>query len=217
MAPRTSVLVEAESNDAAETFVRDYAVEAVDRLPKMEGCEWFSYISQGHPDEPFDRRYVNLLLYGDAEAIIEEERPRWQSYVDEGLLIDWEVGNTREDGKIAEEYGEEVAELSERLMKLETDIATRTLEEFDELPAPVDELPEKSPYPVGWWGVPHTVMHQLNYDLADELDVYRFGIEHTLRNYAEHDSPERADEELDKIIERLEDKREIVKEGRWDS
>jgi predicted DNA-binding protein (UPF0278 family) len=60
-------------------------------------------------------------------------------------------------------------------------------------------------------------MHQMNYDLEDELDVYVYGIEHTLRNYAEFDSPERAEEVLDDVVERLEDKREAVRDGRLDS
>lgn len=217
MEPITSVLIEADSNDAAEAFVREYALDAVDRLPKTAICGQFHYIFQGHPDEPFDRRCVRLIFHGDADAIIEQERSRWESYIDDGMLRDWERLETIEEGEIVEEYGQKHVEYSARLAKLETDFAKRVFEEFEDLPAPVDNFPDETDYPLGWWALTHNLLHRLNYDLEDELDVYCFGIEHTLRNYAEHDSPERADEELDRIIERLEDKREVVKEGRWDS
>lgn len=216
MAPITEVIMEAESNAAAEKFVREYVVDAYDRLPEIEGCEGFKYLYQRNLEEPDERRYVLLKIYGDGETIIEQERARWDSYVDKGMLIEWERGETMADGEMAEEFGEEIADLAERLNMLETRFAILALKEFDDLPAPVDAFPEKDTPPLGWWGVPHTVMYLLNYDLEDELNVYTYGIEHTLRNFAEFDSPERAEAELDALIDHLEDQREVVTEGRLD-
>jgi hypothetical protein len=217
MGERTRVQVETESNDAVAAFLREYAVDAVDRLDDAPSCERFSFVVMGAPDDPFDRRYVGLSYEGDVEEIVEQERERWEALADDGPVVDWDrqvIPDEETEDDVLEEREEALAA---RLNDVETRISALLLEEFDDLPAPVDTYPDASPYPIGFWGVPHTVMHQMNYDLEDELDVYVYGIEHTLRNYAEFDSPERAEEVLDDVVERLEDKREAVRGGRLDS
>ncbi len=218
MSPRTRVRIETEHNDAAETFLREYAVDAVDRLRDDPDCERFSFVIMGHPDEPLDRRYAGLSFEGDVETVVEQERERWAALADDGgPVVDWERMETIEEDEDDVPLTERERDLAARLNDVETRISAMLLDEFDDLPAPVDTYPDDSPSPVGFWGVPHTVMHQVNYDLADELDVYVAGIEHTLRNYAEHDSPERAEEVLADLVERLEGMREDVREGRLDS
>lgn len=218
MSTRTRVRIETEDNDAVETLLREYAADAVHRLDDDPACERFSFVVMGHPEKPLDRRYVGLLFEGDVESVVDQERERWAALAEnDGPVVDWERVETIEDeGEESPLEDREVA-LAARLNDVETRISAMLLEEFEELPAPVDTYPEASPYPVGFWGVPHTVMHQVNYDLEDELEVYLYGIEHTLRNFAEHDSPERADDVLDDLIQRLEAKREPVKDGRLDS
>jgi hypothetical protein len=63
----------------------------------------------------------------------------------------------------------------------------------------------------------HALTVQLNYSLAEELDAYRYGIEHTLRNVAEFEGEAEAEARLDDLIDVLEAMRNSVKEGRLDT
>jgi hypothetical protein len=58
---------------------------------------------------------------------------------------------------------------------------------------------------------------QLNYSLAEELDAYRYGIEHPLRNVAELEGEGEAEARLDDLIGAPEAMRNSVREGRFDT
>lgn len=212
-----TVRIRTESPSAAERFVREYVIERFDDIRASEHCERFTFYFTRDP-ETEDRSLILLSFAGDRAAILEQEGPRWDSLQADGKLNEWEAGEAVGPEKPKEVAGEKGWSLGKRLNQLEGQIAKLAYEEFETFPEPVDTYPdEESDGPIGFWDVPHTVMVQLNYSLEEELAVYEYGIEHTLRNIAEYEGPDDAEARLDEVIDELEAKREAIREGRLDS
>jgi hypothetical protein len=201
-------------SDAAERLVREYALDAVDRLTDRPDCVHATFSFDGEPDVA-DRNVIVLVYVGDVEAFVADERERWEALEAEGRIEGWERALTAED--VDPGAGEE-GETSLRIGRLATRCSRLAYETFEEFPAAVDTFPEgDTPGPVGWWGLLHTMTVQANYSLEEELAAYEYGIEHTLRNVAQHRGPEAADALVDDLLDSIESAREDVKEGRLDS
>jgi hypothetical protein len=230
MAERVSLQFSTGSQENAERFIEHYLLDALDRVPEMDACDSFTFVP-GHPatgdrtaglQVPSPDHPIYLTIRGETDEIIDAERDRWNSLVEDGVVTEWEKTKTTDRAEMVEELGEERATLLARSSNLSAQMAKLAYEEFDELgviPAAVETYPdeESDAAPFGWWAVIHTVTVQLNYSLAEELDAYRYGIEHTLRNFAEFEGADEAETRLDDLIADLETMREAVKEGRLDS
>lgn len=209
---------ETDSPADAKQFVHEYVLDALGRVRALDACDAVSFAFARHP-ETGERRGVVFTVYGDVETIAEQERPQWEQYQETGLVTDWEREMEDDYEGMVETLGEGPAELHPELSDLTGEMAELALERFDDLgytPAAVDTYPEADcdAGPIGWWNVLHSLTLQLNYSYREEIDAYTYGIEHTLRNIAEHEDPETAEETLDELIAEIEGMREEVTDGR---
>jgi hypothetical protein len=141
---------------------------------------------------------ISLTIRGETDEIIDAERDRWNSLVEKGVVTEWEETKSTDREEMVEEPGEQRATLLAHSSDLSAQMAKLACEGFDEfgtVPAAVETYPdEKSDTaPFGWWAVLHTVTVQLNYSLAEELDAYRYGIEHVLRDFVEFEGEDEAE------------------------
>lgn len=230
MPERVSLQFSTGNQENAAQFIEEYVLDALDRVPEMDACDSFTFVpgqsATGDrttglqippPDHP-----IYLTIRGETDEIIDAERDRWDSLVEKGVVTEWGVLKSTDREEMVEELGEERTTLLARSSNLSAQMAKLAYEECDELdivPAAVETYPdaESDAAPFGWWAVLHTVTVQLNYSLAEELDAYRYGIEHTLRNFAESEGEAEAEARLDDLEDALEAMRDSVKEGRLDS
>lgn len=202
-----------ESEDAAEQFVREYVLDAVDRAPEIEGCEGLAFGLNEAPDP--DGGSVAMTVFGEAEEFLREEEATWEEYRAAGGIRDWSVERIPRE-YMEETFGEKGAALTERLMPLADRMARLVYDEFDDLddlPAAHDTYDDEDTR-AGWWIVPHHIAFaSLDYSATEEIAVHKAGIEEDLRIIAERDEAA-ADARLDSLLADLEAMREDVKAGR---
>lgn len=221
MSEYVSVCCSTESPEAAETFIEEYALDATDRLLDLDACESFMFAPSPNP-RTFDRSAVNLMLEGDAEVLLDHERGRWEALVEDGLATDVEVRGVMDAASMEERLGEDGAALKSSVNRLSVRMAKLAYEEFDDFgrfPSAIEtfEQEQSQSGPIGWWLVLHHITVQLNYSLEEELDAFTYGIEHTIRNVAEFEGQEAAEDRIDELVATLESKREELKDGRLNS
>ncbi len=213
----------------AERFLTEYVPNAIDRVQDMDACDCFTFVpsqpatgdrTTGLQVPPPDHTIV-LTIRGDTDDIINAERDRWDTLAEEGIITEWEVKRSADVDELVDELGEKRATLVAHTSNLSARVATLAYQTFEDLgtvPGAVETYPDESDAaPFGWWSVLHTVTVQLNYSLAEELEAYRYGIEHALRNVAEHEGEDEAEARLDDVIETLEAMRTDIKQGRLDT
>lgn len=230
MPERVSIQFSTGCQENAEQFIEESILDALNRVPEMDACDSFTFVP-GQPttgdrtaglQTPPPDHPIYLTIRGETDEIIDAERNRWNVLVEDGVVTEWEAMKSTDREEMVEELGEERATLLARSSNLSAQMAKLAIEEFDELgivPAAVETYPdaESKAAPFGWWSVLHTVTVQLNYSLGEELDAYRYGIEHVLRNVTEIEGKDEAEELLDETIDALEAIRAEVKEGRLDT
>ncbi|WP_226479927.1 hypothetical protein [Natrinema amylolyticum] len=218
MTETTHILLRAENEDAADRLIREYVVDAIDRLPETDPCDGISFAFDDHP-ETGDSSVVALVLDGKASELVETECGRWDALVEKGFIEGWEQAAVFDHDELGAKWSENYLELSSAITQLSTEMTKDVYETFDAHPAAVDTFPDENDGlpPVGWWTLVHHLTNQQNYSLEEELRAYEYGIEHTLRNSAEYDGETAAAERLDQHLESLESKREEIREGRLDS
>lgn len=207
MADRTTVVFETDGADADERLVREYVLSAMDRLPESDTCEDVGFLRYGHaPDS--EGGEVRLYLQGEPEAIVENESPRWDALVEEGLAREWVDDGPEDDtATFGERGGETVAALqflASRMSKvaLESDVV-------DDL-APVDTYPGEGPVPVGWWTLLHFLADQRALSADEEIDAYVEGIRNRLWSIGLVEGEGRANERIDDLVAELEAVRDEV-------
>jgi hypothetical protein len=203
---------ELDGADALEDFIREYVLNAITRVQDYESSEHFSFAPAGTDG----RDAVIIVIEGDPETVIEKERPYFDPYLDRGLLNDWELVQELTAEDFAAMLGDQSAPLNQRLGDLSAEMAKLAYEEFESFPAAVDTYPDEDAGagPIGWWVILHNLTVQANYDLDEEIDAYRYGIEHTLRNFGEYHGADAVDRRIDELQQSLEEMREEVKNGR---
>lgn len=202
--------------DAVEPFVREYLLDALDRIEGYDEAEHVSF-APGRDPETGDRSVVVLQVRGEPESVLEREESRLAAHRESGLVEDWEQSMATTTEEIEAMQGPRTTALAQTMAGLSAEMARLAYETFDEFPEAVDTVPdEDAPEPVGWWVLVHTLTVQANYSLQEELRTYEFGIEHTLRNIAEYEGEAAADDRLDALLASLEETRDRVKEGRND-
>lgn len=214
----------------AERFLTEYVLDAVDRVQDMDACDCFTFVpsqpatgdrTAGLQVPPPDHTIV-LTIRGDTDDIIDAEQDRWNTLVEEGIITEWEVKRSADVEELVDELGQKRATLVAHTSNLSARVATLAYEAFENLgttPGAIDTYPdeESDAAPFGWWSVLHTVTVQLNYSLAEEVEAYRYGIEHALRNVVEFEGEDETETRLDDVIETLESMRTDIKQGRLDT
>lgn len=209
-----------ESKAAAAAFRDEYMRPAMPRIRDLDGCDAALFGLARSDENPDSRTTVRLQVFGDIDQVIDVEKDNWEKFKEEGSLQEWERldAMTREDAR--QHLGDErLVELMPLIQELSSQVGELAYDRFDELDYPiaaVDTFPEADSGlgPAGWWIVLHTATVQLDYSLREELDAYEYGMEHTFRNIAEHESPDAAVDELESRIEALEAMRDRVQDGR---
>lgn len=218
------------SVESATRFLEEYVLDALDRVPNTDACDSFTFVP-GQPvtgDRPSGPQVpppdypVYLTLRCDTDAVIAAERDHWEALIEEGVIEGWEEVKSTDREEIVTELGEQRAALLARSSNLSAQmagLASRAFADLGMVPAAVETYPdeESDAAPFGWWAVLHTVTVQLIYSMDEELDAYRYGIEHALRNVAEQVGEDEAVSRLDELIAELEGVREKVGAGRLDS
>jgi len=77
---------ETDGVEGEERFRRAYVLGAVDRLPDPGICDRFVFIRAGH-DSSVAGGVVLVDVFGDPDAVLEQERGTWNALVDDGPLI----------------------------------------------------------------------------------------------------------------------------------
>lgn len=209
-----------EREVGVERLVREYVLDATKRLRELDACSHVSFAPAAHP-ETDDRRAVDLLVTGDADAVAEQERDRWEAVGDEDYVEGWNQEVVMDAEETDEGADSPKRDVGAALTGLSTRVAGLAYDAFDDLdarPGAVETFPEDDgPGSVGWWVFLHVLTVQMNYTLDEELDAYAHGIEHTLRNIGEYDGADAVDERVDDLVDTLESQREAFKDGRLDT
>lgn len=209
-----------ERETGVERVLREYVLDATERLRELDACSRVSFAPAAHP-ETDDRRAVDLVVTGDTEAVAEQERDRWEALGDEDYVEGWDREVLMDAEEMDEAADSPKRDVGTTLTGLSTRVAGLAYDAFDDLdtrPGAVETFPDDdSPGSVGWWSFLHVLTVQMNYTLDEELDAYAHGIEHTLRNIGEYEGEDAVDERVDGLVDSLESQREAFKDGRLDT
>lgn len=153
----------------------------------------------------FDGGVIVRIWGDDVDAVVEDERERWDRLVEDGTARSWEWS---EDGDaLVEHLGERGAERYLQFVGLSTRLSRLVHEELETSPDPVDDYPDErraAPAGVGWWRLLHLLTIQQNYRYGEELDAHVEGIRSVVHTIAQFDDRGRAIREVDAVVESLE-------------
>ena len=192
--------------EADVQLIREYVLEAVDRLPEQPDCAGVGFAPAGQ--KPGVDGLVLLHIVGDADAVVRRERDRWDALVVDGLVEEWTTEVIEQE--MVTEWGEAGTDLRTRLDVLAARMSRLVYDEFDTPPDPVDACPaeaddRESPTGVGWWTLLHLLTLQQGYYYTSEVDAYTQGIRDGLVHIARYEGAEVAREKLDEVVASLED------------
>ena len=190
---------ETGSEADARDLVERYVLDAVERLPGTDHCEYaaFTPLSYGPHDD------VWLVVAGDGDAIVDEESVEWDALVEAGLVSAWDVRDVTDERYAS--TGERGGELQLRLHRVANRTTRAAVEEFDEAPAAVDAYPEEeSDYPVGWWTLLHIVAVHQEYSPEETLSMFLQGVRESAEDVAGAGTADEAADRIDDCIESLE-------------
>ncbi len=192
-----------------ERLVREYVFDAAARLPEQPGCDGVAFTPLARKADLGEMDLeggVLVQVWGDdVDTVVERERDRWDTLVEEGLAESWEW--SVDDGTLADYMGDRGADRYLEYQALATRLSRLVYETFDAAPDPVDEYPGEdrtAPAGVGWWRLLHLLTIQQNYRYQQELDAYVEGIRSTIHTIAEFDNRDQALRATNAIIESLE-------------
>lgn len=195
--------------DADRRLVREYVLDAVDRLADHPDCEGVGFVRAGQ--KPGVDGLVLVSITGHPDAVMAAERDRWDGLVEAGIADGW----TTETVDPADEWGENGAALRARLETLAARLSARVYGAFDSPPDPVDAHPgesdaRSSPTGIGWWTLLHLLTLQQGYTYREEIEAYAEGIRAAVHRTADYEGVEPAIDGLDGVIAALDRTREEV-------
>lgn len=152
-----NVLFQTDSEEDTDQFIREYVLDAIDRVSEIDGCNGITFDRDEQLNPDGDS--VVLSVMGNFETFVDHERDRWNEYQETELVNTWEATSFT-DEEVAWKFGENGADLATQLLPLGGEMAKRAYEEFeaDPFPHPVDSTPQDDGWiPVGWWLVLHHI------------------------------------------------------------
>jgi len=183
----------------ARELVERYVLNAVERLPETEACEYAAFVplTHGTLDD------VWLTIAGDADAVVDSESEAWDDLVEDGLVSEWDVTDVTDEWY--DKAGEQGGELKLRLHRVANRATGTAFEEFDERPAAVDAFPgEATTYSVGWWTLLHVIAGHQGYSPEETLAMFLQGTRETCEDAVEVGSSDEAVQRIDECIASLE-------------
>ncbi|ELZ84172.1 hypothetical protein C455_00667 [Haloferax larsenii JCM 13917] len=140
-----------------ERLIREYVASAFERLEARDDAQWPVFNRYGQ-DPSVSHGEVVFYLVGDTEALIRDERSRWDDLVDNGLVDEWELVDPNVDVTELDDR----QRLQFRLRYAASRMSLACLDTFDPLPDALDEF-EDEDYAVGWGSCLHHLINQLGY------------------------------------------------------
>lgn len=207
--------------EAELRLVREYLTNAFDRFeecPEFDtGYFWRHGNAAEHDtDEPEGHQTldggVHLVVNGaDPETVIEPERERWADLKEQGIITDVETCDYLPDyennvAKMADNHGDEPAELMYRLRQVSARTSLDLAETLDEYPATIEEREDATDS--GFWMLIHYLFKGNGYDWDDEMAACRKAIQNRVRSMALFTDQETALETFDAELQALEAFRE---------
>lgn len=211
MSDKARVTLETDSREAQWELITEYAMEVVYDLQELPACDQAFYLPGGPTTN------VWLDIRGNINTIVEQEQHQWDELVNEGLATDWHIEYYPLEMMPVEYealFGEQGAELWDQLLAVSSRLSRSVNEEFDELPAAVDEYPEEDSLGnAGWWGLLHTLTEQMGYSLDEEFDAHLEGMKLNVQNLAQAKGTDRALRRLDDLEREIDELRDELETG----
>lgn len=208
MSDRKVIIFETDGVDAEDRLIREYVVPAFHRLEDRDDIRWLMFNRYGH-DPSVERGEVVFYLFGDVEAVADDERNRWDTLVEDDLAIDWWA----DDREVRIDELDEPERLQHRLRATASRMSVTFFEEFEEFPAALDEFEGKGnvsrieTFGVGWWICLHYLINQLGYQAnggEEEIDLLFEDIRNRLYSLISCFGPERAEAKIEELVDALE-------------
>lgn len=202
MAERTVVIFETDSVEAEERVLREYVLPAIERLESADICESVFFNRYGH-DPSVGGGEVDFYAFGDAEAIRDSERDRWDELVEDGPAEEWWIDDTPVD---SESFDPE-KRLQIRLRATASRMAAAFFAEFEEdRPDALDTFDTGGEFGVGMTTLLHHLLNQLGYQADDgeeEIDICFENVRNRLYATAASTSVERATDKCETLTSEL--------------
>lgn len=201
MSDRKVVIFETSGVEADERLVRQYVVPAFHRLEDRDDVRWLIFNRYGD-DPSVDGGEVLFSIFGDVEAVAEDERARWNALVAAGLADDWWTDDT----EVRLDDIDDRERLHFRMRAAASRMSIEFFEAFDELPDAIDEFggdPSETNTGICWW----VCLHQLGYQAnggEEEIDLLFEDIRNRLFGLATCFGPDRAEAKIAELVETLE-------------
>ncbi|WP_135825814.1 hypothetical protein [Halorussus ruber] len=202
MSDRKVVIFETSGVDAEEELIREYVVPAFRRLEDSDDVKWLTFARYGH-DPSVEDGEVTFYIYGDPEAVAEDERDRWDELVADGFAEEWWTDDT----EVRIDDLDESKRLHVRLWATASRMAVAFFEEFDEVPDAVAEVERDGEFGVGWRVGLHHLINDLSYQEGDgeeEIDLLFELVRSRLFALSTALDPDWSVEKADELVERLE-------------
>lgn len=203
MAEQKKVVFTVADADAEERLIREYVAPAFGRIDGRDDAQWpiFNRYAQ---DPSVENGEVVLLFFGDVEAVVADERPRWDELVSNDLLLEWRTVDT--DARLADL--DELDRFRYRLRNAASRMSLETFAAFEPLPDSMDEFADEE-YQVGWGLCLHHVVNQLGYQAnggEEEIDLLFQGVVSRLYAMAMASGygPEAAETKIEELTTELE-------------
>lgn len=173
MTEQIKVVFEVATAAAEERLVREYVAPAFSRIDQRDDAQWPMFNRYG-TDPSVETGELVFIVFGDTEAVVSDERPRWSDLVDDGVLLDWQT----ETPGIRIDSLEEQERFRYRLRTAASRMSLEFFEVFDPLPDSLHEL-DTEEHPIGWELCLHHVINQLGYQencSEEEVDLLFRGL-----------------------------------------
>lgn len=202
MSDRKVIIFETADVDTELALIREYVVPAFDRLGDRDDVRWLTFGRYGH-DPSVDGGEVTFYIFGDVEAVADDEQDRWDELVADSFAEEWWTDDT--EVRIDELDAD--TRLHRRMWATASRMAVEFFEEFERFPDPVAEFDGDGEFGVGWWLGLHHLINDLGYQANDgeeEIDLLFENIRNRLFVLSVAVGPDRAEDKVNELIERLE-------------
>lgn len=200
MTEQMKVRFEVADIDTEERLIREYVAPAFERLCEREDVRWPSFTRFGH-DPSIEAGRVVLFVFGDVEAVVEDENARWDELVDDGLVIEWQI---EENDPGAGTFNEQ-QQLRFRMRSAASRMSLDFFDAFEELPEGVSKT-EGGELSFGWDFCLHHLINQLGYQTTGgekEIDLLFQPLTDQIHALAMSRDVETADEKIEELTGEL--------------
>lgn len=173
MSEQMKIVFEVATAAAEERLIREYISPAFDRIEQRSDAQW-PIFNRYATDPSVEKGELLFIVFGDAEAVVSDERPQWNDLVADGVLLDWRTETT--DARI--DALNEQERYRYRLRAAASRMSLEFFEVFDPLPDSFHQL-DAEEQSIGWELCLHHIINQLGYQEncgEEEVDLLFRGL-----------------------------------------